>query len=520
MTQPVQQMPTPASATPTHASAAPPTARLARIRRFLRSFRFRLTLYFVAILGVILAGFSIYLYTRQAQVLRAEAANQLASQSTQLVSYYSERLLQSAETDTDNPVATLPRSNLPLIQDTAVLVVVAPDGSVIQQVGALSAADLTAVLQSWNSRPGETISAIVHPTDGRSARRSYLFQVTALTHDRQAVGVLVLGSPVDPSGQLGRLAVTLGASAALILVLAFGGGYWLADRAIQPVHFITHTARQISESDLSRRLRLDRDDELGELAGTFDQMLDRVQGAFERQRQFTADASHELRTPLSIIELEANRALERPRTAREYENALQTIQSENEWMSRLVSELLLLARLDAGQAALQAEPLDLSELAVDAVERLGPVAQASRVSLGTGELGEAQVQAGRVYLASVINNLVENAIKYTQGEGARVLVETGSQMRNGQAWGWVRVSDNGPGIPAEHLPHLFDRFYQIDPARSRDPQQPGRTDSGSGLGLAIVKSIVEAYGGMVEVASEGGRGAVFTAYLPGEAHPS
>lgn len=514
MTQPVVQAPTPAYQPPSSTSPMPPPVRRTRFHRFLRSFRFRLTLYFVAILGVILVGFSVFLYTRQAQALRAETASQLASQSTQLVGYYSERLPMPSEPDANNPVGTVPRSNLPLLQDTAVLVVVAQDGSVIQQLGELSAADLTAVLQSWKSHPEATISAVIHSTDGGSEAHSYLFQVTTLSHDRQATGELVLGSPVDPSGQLGRLAVTLGASAALILVLAFGGGYWLADRAIQPVHFITQTARQISESDLSRRLRLDRDDELGELAGTFDQMLDRVQGAFERQRQFTADASHELRTPLSIIELEANRALERPRSAREYESALQTIQSENEWMSRLVNELLLLARLDAGQAALQAEPLDLSELAVDVVERLSPMAQASRVSLVTGELGEALVQAGRVYLASVINNLVENAIKYARGDGARVLVETGSQARNGQAWGWVRVSDNGPGIPPEHLPHLFDRFYQIDPARSREQQQPAHTDSGSGLGLAIVKSIVEAYGGAVEVTSEGGRGAVFTAWIP------
>lgn len=503
---------------------AQPLPASARFRKFLRSFRVRLTLYFVAILAVVLGGFSIFIYTRQAQVLRVETANQLTEQSSLLASYFSGLLAQPYESDTEKPVGVVPRNNLPLIQDTAVLVVVGPDGSVIQQTGELSASDLSAILASWKANPDASISVPVHGADGQTVGNHYLFQVTALSHDQRQLGNLVLGSPIDPSGQLGRLAVTLGASAALILVLAFGGGYWLADRAMRPVHFITHTARQISESDLSRRLRLNRDDELGELAGTFDQMLDRVQGAFERQRQFTADASHELRTPLSIIELEANRALERPRTARDYERALQTIQSENEWMSRLVNELLLLARLDAGQAALQSEPLDLSELAVDVVERLSQVAQSNRVSLVTGELGEAPVQGGRVYLSSVINNLVENAIKYARGDEARVLVETGSQARGGQVWGWVRVSDNGPGIPAEHLPHLFDRFYQIDPARSHDPQQPGRgavtgADSGSGLGLAIVKSIVEAYGGTVEVASEDGRGAVFTAYLPASTHP-
>jgi signal transduction histidine kinase len=509
---------------------APRTGLLARypasrLRRFLRSFRVRLTLYFVAILAVVLAGFSIFIYTRQAQVLRVETANQLGEQSSLLAGYFSNLLAQPYENDNEKPVGVVPRSNLPILQGTEVLVLVGPDGTVLQQMGARSSADLSSILASWKAKP----DAAIYLSSGSEAGHGYLFQVTALSHDRLDLGALVLGSPVDASNQMGRLALTLGLSAALILLLAFGGGYWLADRAMKPVHYITHTARQISESDLSRRLRLNRDDELGELAGTFDQMLDRVQGAFERQRQFTADASHELRTPLAIIELETNRALERPRSARDYEHALQTIQSENEWMSRLVNELLLLARLDAGQVALQAERLDLAELALDVVDRLGPVARSRGVALDTGQLGEAGVRAGRVYLASVINNLVENAIKYAQGQGARVLVETGCQARRGQDWAWVRVSDNGPGIPPEHLPHLFDRFYQIDPARSRDAQEPDRAagvslpgdadspvtiNSGSGLGLAIVKTIVEAYGGMVEAASEDGRGATFTAWLP------
>jgi heavy metal sensor kinase len=491
----------------------------ARFRRILRSFRFRLTLYFVAILAVILAGYSIFIYSRQAQALRVDAANQLSTLSDR----WSVLVHAQFNTDPENEPAEIvaPNEYLLTLQETEVMAIIGPDGSLITQKGDLSSKDLSRITQSGQKNTTRLISMSLNLHGDQKETHQYLLQVTPLDQisplyrENRWSGALIVGEQVDPGGQLPRLAVTLISGAALILVLAFGGGYWLADRAMKPVHFITHTARQISESDLDRRLRLKRDDELGELAGTFDQMLDRVQAAFERQRQFTADASHELRTPLAIIELEADRALERPRTAREYESALQIIQSENEWMSRLVNELLLLARLDTGQAALQIERLDLSEVALDAVERLSPVAQSNQVFLGTGQLGEAVVRAGRVYLARVVNNLVENAIKYARGEGARVLVETGSQVRDGQAWGWVRVSDNGPGIPVEHLPHLFDRFYQIDPARSRDPQAAGPADSGSGLGLAIVKSIVEAYGGRVEVASEGGRGAIFTAYLPG-----
>lgn len=496
-----------------------------RLRRIVRSFRFRLTLYFVAILAAILAGFSIFIYFRQVQVLRVEATEQLSSLSDRWSSLLHAMLSQTSDNGTSEN-EPIPLNDMQLtLQNTEVMSAVGPNGSVLSQKGNLSSNDLSHIIQSWQNNPTKLVSMSLNVSGENSDTHRYLLKVTPLSQvarlyaENHWEGYLVVGMRFDPNGQLPRLAVTLGTATALILLLAFGGGYWLADRAMQPVQLITHTARQISESDLSRRLYLKRDDELGELAGTFDQMLDRVQAAFVRQRQFTADASHELRTPLSIIELEAERALERPRNLQEYERALQIIQSENEQMSSLVNELLLLARLDSNRSVLQIERLDLSEVAVDVVERLGAVAQAYHVSLSTGELGEAYVQAGRMYLARAISNLVENAIKFAQGEAAQVLVETGLLMHNGRDWGWVRVSDNGPGIPAEHLPHLFDRFYQIDPARSRDPQEAGRIDSGSGLGLAIVKSIVEAYGGVVEVSSQDGRGSVFTAFLP-VANPS
>ena len=489
----------------------------ARLRRSLQSFRFRLTLYFVAILTVILAGYSVFVYTRQAQVLRVQAANMLSTQSARLTELFRTTLVQTDEEESESAIGnpTSPNDLTLALQQTDMWAVIGSDRKVINQKGNLSASDLSRILQSRAKKSTDLISLSI-PSGGEPPETHvYLFQITTLSAEEHVSGYLIVGTRIDPNGQLGRLAVTLGSGAALILLLAFVGGYWLADRAMKPVHIITHTARQISESDLNRRLRLVREDELGELAGTFDQMLDRVQAAFQRQRQFTADASHELRTPLAIIELEANRALERPRSAREYESALKIIQSENEWMSSLVNELLLLARLDSSQAALPTERVDLSEVAVDVVEHLAPVAQSNQVALNTGELGEAVVWAGRVYLARVTSNLVENAIKYTRGDGARVLVETGSQLRSGKAWGWVRVSDNGPGIPAEHLPHLFDRFYQIDPARSRNPQNAAQAENGSGLGLAIVKSIAEAYGGFVEVKSEAGQGATFTVWLPG-----
>ncbi|MEJ2353436.1 MAG: HAMP domain-containing sensor histidine kinase, partial [Anaerolineales bacterium] len=305
-----------------------------------------------------------------------------------------------------------------------------------------------------------------------------------------------------------------------MLVIALAGGYWLADRAMRPVKTITQAAQQISETDLSRRLNLGRQDELGKLADTFDQMLARLQAAFDRQRQFTADASHELRTPLTIVNLEASRVLEGKRSIQEYQQALSLIQSENEFMSRLVSNLLTLSRMDAGQTALNMERLDLSDLALESVERLAPIAARKQVELSTGELPELTISGDRQFLTQMITNLVENAIKYTRGVTKRVRVETGSTSVNDREVAWLQVVDNGPGIPPEHLPHVFDRFYRLDKARSRDSEDSEAetaeisTTAGSGLGLSIAQWIAHANGGEITVKSEVGKGSTFEVRLP------
>jgi signal transduction histidine kinase len=248
-------------------------------------------------------------------------------------------------------------------------------------------------------------------------------------------------------------------------------------------------------------------DELGELANTFDAMLARLQAAFDRQRQFVADASHELRTPLTIVNLETSRALASRRSQPEYQHALTIIHSENDFMSSLVNDLLVLARMDAGQTTMEKNPLDLSDLAVDTIERLTPLAARNGVTLQAGSLPETCVLGDRQYLLQMLSNLVENAIKYMTGDKKQVLVETGTA--DGTAW--IRISDSGPGIAPEHISHLFDRFYRVDKARTRDTDMeadPGQP-SGSGLGLSIVQWIVQAHEGEVRVESTLGLGTTF-----------
>ena len=173
-----------------------------------------------------------------------------------------------------------------------------------------------------------------------------------------------------------------------------------------------------------------------------------------------------------------------------------------------------LARMDAGQKALRSERVDLSEVIVDVIERLTPLAQARGIMLKTGELGECYTQAERIYLTQLLTNLVENALKYTQREDGFVLVESARQVQDSQIWSQMRISDNGFGIPEEHLPYIFDRFYRLDPARTRTEESTGSLPSSSGLGLAIAQSIAQVYGGKIEVTSEEGKGTTFTVWLP------
>jgi signal transduction histidine kinase len=170
-------------------------------------------------------------------------------------------------------------------------------------------------------------------------------------------------------------------------------------------------------------------------------------------------------------------------------------------MSHLVNDLLVLARLESGQSAIQKEPLDLSDIALEAVERLSVLAERYQVKIETGELPETELHGDRQLLLQMVSNLIENGIKYTVGDDRRVKVETGA----GVDTIWLRVSDNGPGIPSEHLPHLFDRFYRVDKARTQDAD----SSSGSGLGLSIVQSIAQIHGGQVHAESNGGSGTTF-----------
>jgi signal transduction histidine kinase len=370
-----------------------------------------------------------------------------------------------------------------------------------------------------------TLAVTMRGGNGQTVQLQYAIQVMPITNQSTAVATLLVGEPFDPNGALQALAPALLVAGPLTLLVAALGGYWLATRAMRPVRLITRTAHEIGETDLSRRLNLTRQDELGELAATFDEMLARLEAAFARQRQFAADASHELRTPLAIVSLETRRTLSRQQTPEEYERALAVIQAESDYMSRLVNGLLTLARADAGQTVLERVDVDLGDVVVDVMERLAPLAAQRGSELALDELAELTVEGDPLYLTQMVGNLVENAIKYGRA-GGHVRVECGPGDAERAGWARVQVADDGPGIGAEHLRHIFDRFYRVDEARGRADGISARDATagtgsagadgvdGSGLGLAIVQWVAAAHGGEVTVESVEGAGSTFTVWLP------
>lgn len=296
-----------------------------------------------------------------------------------------------------------------------------------------------------------------------------------------------------------RLARLLALATVLATALAFFTGAAVTEAALRPLDAIARTAQEINQKrDLSRRIA-DRGplDEIGRLATTFNDMLDQIQGMFERQRQFLADVSHELRTPLTTIRGEVDLMRRFDRLDPE---GMDAVHGEAERMSRLVEDLLLLARSNE-QLVRRSAPVALDGI-VEEVLRQAQVLAGDHHVVSAGDVRPVAVTGDGDQLKQLLLNLVSNALRHTPG-GTRVtmgLRQVGSEAE-------LTVADDGPGIPAEDLPFVFDRFYRVDKARAR-------ASGGTGLGLSIVHAIATGHGGRVAVASDVGRGTVFTVRLP------
>ncbi|MCX6929605.1 MAG: ATP-binding protein [Verrucomicrobia bacterium] len=299
-----------------------------------------------------------------------------------------------------------------------------------------------------------------------------------------------------------RLSLWLVAAGTAVLLLGLAGGWWVATHAIRPIEDISATAVKIAAGDLSQRINAaDTDSELGRLAGVLNSTFARLEAAFTQQARFTSDASHELRTPVSVILTQTQTALSRERASSEYREALEACQRAARRMRALTESLLELARLDAGQEPMKRESFDLPRVARECVEMVRPLAAERGIQIHCevpplGCLGDA----GRI--SQVVTNLLTNAIHFNRDQGE---VRLSARAENRAVH--LTVADTGQGIPAEDIPHLFERFYRADKSRSRIQ---GR----NGLGLAICKAIIDAHGGTIEVSSQPGTGSTFTVKLP------
>ena len=460
----------------------------------IKSFRARLTLWYLAFFALLFLLFSLFLHSVLARALErrldeslsVEANTAAALLEDEFVEMKGNPALAASEVLAD---LRLKGSTVAFLTGARVLgssAPIPPDEAV--QIARHAAADPRLQMVTGLPHAG--------PNGARAA-------VDRITLAGQSYLVVAVQSRDELIADLALLRRVLLLALPLIIGLAGIGGYWLTSRNLAPLASMAEQARRITHSNLETRLDIGAAaEELAVLAASFNELLSRLDQSFDHMRRFVADASHELRTPLSIIRGEADVALSHDRSAAEYQQALAVILDESRRLSRLVDDLLNLARADAGRFRLQVEEFYLNDLLAECCRSAQTLAGARQVTLECPNHEDVAIRGDEELVRRMVMNLVDNAIRYTPA-GGRVSIAL--QAGNGDVA--IRVSDTGAGIAPDAVPHVFERFYRGDKARSR-------RDGGFGLGLAIVKWIAESHHGAVELASTQGAGSTFTVTLP------
>jgi heavy metal sensor kinase len=459
--------------------------------KLIRTMRGRFALSLTAIILAFLAAFGggIYLTFTRSEYREVEDTLSLSAEQV-LASLYEDN--GSIQMPTEDPNATHLAEFDAFTQRGVTLMVLSSDGEILEAVGPYSDAPVPVS----EARLQPTFQTL-RETDQHDPVRVYILPIL---EDGHVLGwIQSMQSLAGAEEALDRLRTALLIGIGVFSLLAGFAGYFLAGRALAPIDEITDTARRISTEDLTARLDLpDTGDEVSRLANTFDEMLARIESGFARERQFTSDASHELRTPLTAMKTILNVIRDGERPAEDYRQALDDLAEETDRLQGLVENLLQLARGEKG-LKLHKEEIDLSLLLADVADSLRPLADNKQLTL-TCDLPPSLVIFGDTdYLIRLIVNLLDNAIKYTEQGTVRL------SARETEEGATIEVADTGIGIPSEHVPHIFERLYTVDSARS---------SGGAGLGLSIAGQIVQAHRGRIEVQSEVGNGTTFRVYLP------
>jgi heavy metal sensor kinase len=462
-----------------------------------RSLRFRLIAWYAGLLTAVFLLLAALMFVGLKHYLEASLAETQKRRAQQIADTLLANVNQTGEAAVGKEINSL---YAPEINDRFIRVS-RPDGSVLY--GSNPPTD-----QSFDPTDLPPLSA---PPTEVSVRQQRLADkktlLIAALNSPSANGrryVVEVGAPMAPvEAMLHQFLVLLAIGLPVAVLVAIGGGYLLVGRALAPVDQIARKAEQITQHNLSERLPMARTaEELERLSLSLNLMIGRLEDALLNSKRFVADASHELRTPLTAMRAELESLASDGRLKPELRETLGSLLEEVERLTRIVEQLFALSRLDAGEAQSEWVQFDLAELAVTTAEQMSLLAEDKGIAVTCDATQRVMVDGDRARLKQVVVNLLDNAIKYTSAKGEihlRVAVINGHAV--------LEVSDNGIGIPPDALPHVFDRFFRVDKARTRDP-------GGAGLGLAIVKSISTAHGAQVEVESGNGLGSRFRVKFP------
>lgn len=466
------------------------------------SVRARLTLFYSVMLTVVLAFFGLLFYKSLGLVLERRLTAELKDRAAFLANH--ERVedggVQLVFNPNDREEAYLVHSAARYYQ-----VFQLPSGALLVQ-----SQEMELLGVQLSPEAVRSLASAQEFSDMQLEKERLRFHNDVISKDNANAYLVRVGIPLTPADDAQR-----GFLRSLLFLMPLGVllaavvGWEMSRRALRPMKSLATAARQIDIEQLQERLPTrGASDEVDEVAQAFNETLARLENSVGQMKQFTASISHELRTPLTTLRGEAEIALLEARSVDEYKRVLASQLEEFDKLSHMINQLLVLANAEAGEIQWTDQSVDLSDMVVSLLEQLEPVAAAKRITMKAAAEAHVHVRGDASWIERVVLNLLDNAIKFTP-EGGNVTVSLAAK----RAEAALIVQDNGIGIPAEALPHIFERFYRAEPSRSKQIE-------GVGLGLALARWIVEKHRGRITVESQPGKGSCFTVFLPLDPPPN